>query len=252
MTERASRGTLAGGWQGAGIWNLYFLAKFALVWGGYIEWKPIENAALFGLILLPLRSKLARSLRAAAVAVAAFCLIWSESWLPGPEAIQRNLGNLANFSPEYLLELIGASINIHMLEAAFAVFVIWMLLRGWIRFTVLTIAGLVFFSIPSWKSFVHQEPITREAGTEARLAQKRGEETAVLPSLETDGLLPKQTEAADDKGINRWLDRFYAAERERRASIPDTASVRDFDIAIVNICSLSTDDLVLNFKNALN
>ena len=82
--------------------------------------KPIENAALLALILIPIRSLLMRRIRAAAALAAAFALIWSESWLPGPDVIIRNIGNLADFSPAYLLELASSAVNIQMIEIAFA------------------------------------------------------------------------------------------------------------------------------------
>ena len=168
MTQPAPDQSFSGGSRGAGVWNLYFIGKFVLLWLNYIQLKPIENAALLALILIPIRSLLMRRIRAAAALAGAFALIWSESWLPGPDVIIRNIGNLADFSPAYLLELASSAVNIEMVEIAFAAFIVWMLLRNWIRFTVFTIAGLIFFSLPNWRMLLESEKneTPREVPTE--------------------------------------------------------------------------------------
>ncbi|WP_297610473.1 cellulose biosynthesis protein BcsG [uncultured Sutterella sp.] len=241
MTQLSPNSSFSGGSRGAGIWNLYFIGKFILLWLSYIQLKPIENAALLALILIPIRSLILRRIRAAAAFAAAFALLWSESWLPGPDAIIRNLGNLADFSPAYLLELASSAINIEMVEIAFAACIVWMLLRNWIRFTVFTIAGLIFFSLPNWRTFIDSDKA--EAPQEAAAEAATAATPAPTPAQAAAGPLPPQTEPADDAGINRWLARFYQSESERKAGIPQESRPRDFDIAVVNICSMSTDDL---------
>lgn len=241
MTQPAPDQSFSGGSRGAGVWNLYFIGKFVLLWLNYIQLKPIENAALLALILIPIRSLLMRRIRAAAALAGAFALIWSESWLPGPDVIIRNIGNLADFSPAYLLELASSAVNIEMVEIAFAAFIVWMLLRNWIRFTVFTIAGLIFFSLPNWRMLLESEK--NETPREVPTETAAGALSATVPLQAESGPLPPQTEPANDAGINRWLTRFYQSESERRAGIPQEARPRDFDIAVVNICSLSTDDL---------
>ena len=52
--------------------------------------------------------------------------------------------------------------------------------------------------------------------------------------------------AADSKTIEEWYQAFLNYEKERRAELPQGLPDKDtpFDILLLNICSLSNDDLV--------
>ena len=84
--------------SGSSAWNLYFLGKIALAYFGYLVLSPELNALLFGVVLIPIQSKIVRRLRDAAALIAGFALLWHESWLPGPEVIAANASNLAAFT----------------------------------------------------------------------------------------------------------------------------------------------------------
>lgn len=52
------------GWRGLGGWNLYFLGKLALLWGGYLNFHPLANLVFAAFLLFPLPSRLVRRARA--------------------------------------------------------------------------------------------------------------------------------------------------------------------------------------------
>ncbi|MBL0501592.1 cellulose biosynthesis protein BcsG [Aeromonas caviae] len=41
-------------WHGLGGWNVYFLAKFALLWGGYLNFYPLINLVFAAFLIFPL------------------------------------------------------------------------------------------------------------------------------------------------------------------------------------------------------
>ncbi len=228
-------------WEGAGIWNVYFLAKFALALAGYLTLNAAANAALFAAVVFPIRHRLLRRARAIAAAIVGFVLIWSESYLPAGDVIIKNFNNLAGFTPKYLSELAVGFINPMMLVWTFVGLVAWYFLRDWIRFSAITVAGLLVLIFPSLTALLPQGTVGNGNAPNA---------VAVSAVDATRGaLMPAQTQKPDTDGINQWLNTFYAAEKTRRANLPqgpvDVAKSGEFDIVMINICSLATDDLVM-------
>ncbi len=43
-------------WRGLGGWNLYFLAKFALLWFGYLNFHALPNTVFMAFLLMPIPS----------------------------------------------------------------------------------------------------------------------------------------------------------------------------------------------------
>ncbi|MNE93053.1 hypothetical protein D3C80_1908510 [compost metagenome] len=41
-------------WQGLGGWNIYFLAKLALLWAGYLNFHPLINLVFAAALIFPL------------------------------------------------------------------------------------------------------------------------------------------------------------------------------------------------------
>ncbi|WP_116426366.1 cellulose biosynthesis protein BcsG, partial [Klebsiella pneumoniae] len=62
--------------------------------------------------------------------------------MPGSQGSQ-----LAGFSAQYLLELIGRFINWQMIGAAFVLFIAYLFVAQWVRVTVFTVAALVWLNI---------------------------------------------------------------------------------------------------------
>lgn len=228
-------------WPGVGIWNVYFLGKFALALAGYLTLNPAANVALFAAVLFPIKRPWINRVRHLIAAVLGFLLIWSESYLPAFDVIAKNANNLAGFTPAYLRELTVGFINPTMLLWTFVGLVAWYFLRDWIRFSAITLMGLLVLIFPSITSLLPQ-------GTTGDVTAPS--QVSVATAEATRGaLLPPQTQKADTTGINVWLNQFYASEKKRQANLPegpiDVAQSGEFDIVLINICSLATDDLVI-------
>lgn len=231
-------------WKGAGWFNVYFLAKFALAYFGYLNLEPAYNALLFAAVVLPIGTRALDLLRNLAGALAAVALLWHESWLPGPEAIRANAHYLADFSASFLIDFVVNAVNPVIVAWFAAGIVAWLFLRRWIRFSTLTVIGLVVTAFPQLVTWaLPEEPKAPEAAV-AVAAEK-----AAAPENETAAgpLQPPQPANGTGDDIDRWLTAFLTEEENRVASLPSDPVPESvsgaFDIALVNICSLSRDDL---------
>lgn len=209
---------------GLGVWNLYFLAKFALATAGRLELSILWNALLLAALLVPMKGRALRILRGCVLAVAAFLLAWSESWLPGWESIRGNAGGIAGFSPAYVLELALDFINWEMVGWAALGCLLYWLLKDAVRVTAVTLA---------WFAGIVAAPLAGLLSTPAEAPAE-----AAAAEAQTAG-------AQDAKTVAEWYDAFLAYEKERRAELPAGIPEKDtpFDVLLLNICSLSNDDL---------
>ena len=231
-------------WKGAGWFNVYFLAKFALAYFGYLNLELAYNALLFAAVVLPIGTRALDLLRNLAGALAAVALLWHESWLPGPEAIRANAHNLADFSASFLIDFVVNAVNPVIVAWFAAGIVAWLFLRRWIRFSTLTVIGLIVTAFPQLVTWaLPEDPKAPEAAV-AVAAEK-----AAVPENETAAgpLQPPQPANGTGDDIDRWLTAFLTEEENRVVSLPADPVAESvsgaFDIALVNICSLSRDDL---------
>ena len=79
-------------WRGVGLWNVYFIAKFALAALGYLNLNLLYNALLLIGLALPIRLRALRVLRAIVGLALGLSLLYSESWLPSvKQSAEKNL-----------------------------------------------------------------------------------------------------------------------------------------------------------------
>lgn len=217
-------------WKGLGIWNVYFVLKFALAAFGYINLDFLGNALLMAWLLLPIDRRALRILRGGLGFVAAVVLIYSESWLPGIESIMANKAGITGFSLLYVTELAIDFINPQMVGWGLLALLLYFLLRNYLRLTFFTIVyflGAVTF--PFVQSLLPEDAPVQVAGT------------ATSTQAPTTG----KAKSDDLKAVGEWYSAFIDYERERRATMPQGLSEKDtpFDILLLSICSLSNDDL---------
>lgn len=228
---------------GLGLWNVYFICKFFLTQLGYLRLELFANIALFCFLLLPANSKGMRFLKQLIALGCGIALLWSESWLPGPQSIMANASGITGFSVNYVLQLIWDFINWRMVFAGFAILLIYYAARDFIRVTAITGCWLLFLVVsPFFGSALSQQSnlvpqtaagktaVGNPADTAAALAAAKGTAQGEVTSEE----------------IDKWYQTFIAYEKDRVAQFPDSIKPKDtpFDIVILNICSLSTDDLI--------
>lgn len=226
-------------WTGLGLWNVYFILKFIMFQYGYITFEPLYNAVLLLFILLPIASKKVRVLRTLIALVLGAVLFYAESWLPGIESIVGNANAIAGFSATYVLQLIWDFINFNMVALVLCVLFAYLLLSNWIRISFFTIGYFLFMLI--YPHYVQWQKTPEPAQAPLEVAQMTAPSQVSAPTTQpvaADG-------AATSDTIEQWYQAFLQYESSRRAQIPQGIATKDtpFDIILLNVCSLSDDDL---------
>jgi len=79
-------------WHGLGGWNIYFLAKFALLWAGYLNFHPLINLVFAAFLIFPLPSTGLRRIRHWLALPIGAGIFYHDTWLPGIESIRAQGG----------------------------------------------------------------------------------------------------------------------------------------------------------------
>ncbi|MGP2762458.1 cellulose biosynthesis protein BcsG [Serratia marcescens] len=233
-------------WRGLGGWNLYFLAKFALLWFGYLNFHALPNLVFMAFLLMPIPSQRLHRWRHYLAIPIGIALFYYDTWLPGINSILSQGSQLAGFSAQYLLELIGRFINWQMIGAAFVLFIAYLFVAQWVRVTVFTVAALVWLNIVNIAGpAVSLLPATStaaagSANTPATSAPAAGD------AAPADSLPPTSA------NLTAYLNQFYEREKGRTTAFPASlpADAQPFDLLVINICSLAWADMdAVNLQN---
>ncbi|ASM33572.1 cellulose synthase operon protein YhjU [Serratia marcescens] len=233
-------------WRGLGGWNLYFLAKFALLWFGYLNFHAQPNLVFMAFLLMPIPSQRLHRWRHYLAIPIGIALFYHDTWLPGINSILSQGSQLAGFSAQYLLELVNRFINWQMIGAAFVLFIAYLFVAQWVRVTVFTVAALVWLNIVNIAGpAVSLLPATStasagSANTPATAAPVAGN------AAPADSLPPTSA------NLTAYLNQFYDREKGRATAFPTTlpADAQPFDLLVINICSLAWADMdAVNLQN---
>ncbi|WP_429113812.1 cellulose biosynthesis protein BcsG [Aeromonas rivipollensis] len=105
-------------WHGLGGWNIYFLAKFALLWAGYLNFHPLINLVFAAFLIFPLPRAGLRRIRHWLALPVGVGIFYHDTWLPGMESIRAQGAQVFSFTLDYWLELLGRFINWEMVAPA--------------------------------------------------------------------------------------------------------------------------------------
>lgn len=220
-------------WRGLGGWNYYFLAKFALLWTGYLNFNPLENLVFMAFLLMPLSVSWLGRLRDWMAFPVGFALFWHDTWLPGWDSIMSQGSQMTEFSFNYFLELSGRFINWKMAGCAFILLVIYRLINPWVRVSAFVIAIMLWLNISPviGPMFFSDSPIPQV------------QQVTAHPVV--SGNHSRQAAAPTNENLTAYMDNFYAAEAQRKTQFPAglPADAEPFDLLIINICSLSWSDI---------
>lgn len=196
-------------WPGLGHWNLYFMLKFALQWGGYLNLQVLPNLLFAAFLLMPLASRLGAIARRSIAVPVAVLLLYGDTWLPSL-SLWAEWPSLADFSSAHLLALAERLIDWNLCGWLLVLAVAYVYIHPWLRMTTLSLAGLVWLSCSSLLGSAH-------------------------------------TVSRPDVAVDSYLQQFYAVQAERRMTFsPPTAAGQPFDLLFINIDSMAWDDLELN------
>jgi cellulose synthase operon protein YhjU len=211
-------------WPGLGLWNLCFLIKLALFWGGYLNLQVLPNLVFAAILLVPLRNRYLALLRTLIALPLGVALFYQDTWLPPFSRLLDQPGVL-NFSADYLLDLAGRFIDLNLCGALLVLVVAYYFVRQWLRLTTLTLAGFAWLG---------------GAGLMAMHAQVP-QNTTQSP---VSGGAPIVSAEPDSATLDAYLQNFYSTEAGRQVVFqPSPSAAQPFDLLLINICSMAWDDL---------
>ncbi|ENN8409319.1 cellulose biosynthesis protein BcsG [Serratia marcescens] len=233
-------------WRGLGGWNLYFLAKFALLWFGYLNFHALPNLVFMAFLLMPIPSQRLHRWRHYLAIPIGIALFYHDTWLPGINSILSQGSQLAGFSAQYLLELINRFINWQMIGAAFVLFIAYLFVAQWVRVTVFTVAALAWLNIVNIAGpAVSLLPATSTAAA-------GGANTPATSAPAARDAAPADSLPPTSANLTAYLNQFYEREKGRATAFPTAlpADAQPFDLLVINICSLAWADMdAVNLQN---
>jgi len=211
-------------WPGLGLWNLYFLIKLALFWGGYLNLQILPNLVFAAVLLVPLRNRYLALLRTLIAMPLGVALFYQDTWLPPFSRLLDQPGVL-NFSGDYLFDLAGRFIDLNLCGALLLLVVAYFFVRQWLRLTTLTLAGFAWVG-------------------GAGLMAMHGQVQQSNMQTPVSGSTPIVSAEPDSATLDAYLQNFYNTEAGRQVVFqPSPSAVQPFDLLLINICSMAWDDL---------
>lgn len=207
-----------------GGWSFYFLAKAILAITGVIELNLLFNIALLSVLIAPIRSGVWYFLSRALVFICAIALLYHESYLPPFSALISQWDLVSNFTLAYQVELLFRFVDIKLIAAGLVFAIVFWYVRQMFNLTTLSIVALImahWWSSPAVISFEDEYKITDRAN-----------------NVGADTNTPNTPD--------EFLLEFYANERQNRRTQIVSGPERPVDIIVLNICSMSWQDLELS------
>lgn len=215
-------------WPGLQGWSFYFIGKALLAWFGSLNLLGLWNAAFIAALVVPLPYQWLRVLRQLLALPLAAALLYRESHLPPISRLLAQWEQVSQFSWNYLLELTTRLVSFELLALIMVAWIVYLYVRRVLRMTVVAV---VLLSISVW----WQQPAP-------------GIQPLLPAATSTQPLAPLGVSAPtpDSANPDTMLAEFYRTqsrvlERPEAAVLADTGL--DIDIVMINICSMSWQDL---------
>ncbi|CCQ11148.1 FIG002337: predicted inner membrane protein [Pseudoalteromonas luteoviolacea B = ATCC 29581] len=212
-------------WQSLGIWNVYFLFKFGLFYFSLIELHILENLALIAFLVLPIENHAIRTLKHLLGICFAVLLLHHDSYLPPLSLLLNSSDLITSFSMSYLIELISRIVSWQATSLILVSLVTYLYFSQWVRFTGVNIIVLLCSGLIGQINTQDSAKYTQQQNT--------------LPSL---NITAKQQPISVTDPASA-LARFYAEQKELITQFPTQFSGANFDLIVLNVCSLGWDDL---------
>lgn len=209
-----------------GSWNLYFLLKLFLYAKGVVTPLWIVNLLFIAVLAYPIDRRWIRAVRNLLALVFAIPLLYYESTLPPFARAIEQFDSLRGFTPGYMVELLGRFVSINMILVGLAVVLVYYVLNRWVRISALVL--IIFLAIPLW-GLLHLQ-LSHVGGT--AVAQAGTDDSA-------------QASLLHSSNYEAILKQFRTSEAQRLVTFDhvDPATDAQFDVIVLQICSLSWDDL---------
>lgn len=228
-----------GAWRGLGAWNLYFIIKLVLYWRGVIGFDVLANLVFAAFLLMPLPPLWLHRLRHVVAIPISVALFYYDTWLPPFERLLAQSSQVAALSTDYLLDLAGRVIDWQWVGVFFVLAVGYGFIAPWVRVTVPVVIALIWLAVAPLLPFVAISSSRPVMTTTPSVAERGVAKVANNPAA-----TPAPVEENSDEALDGKLTAFYASERKRQTTFsPRPAGAAPFDLLVINICSLSWDDM---------
>lgn len=191
-----------------GMWAFYFFAKGFLYYKGFIRFNLIYNIIFAVILSLPLPEKYEyKALVAFRIILnIALCvaLLWYDSWLSSPFDAINFLQSQGMPSKEYIVSFISGFINLEVFVVFGVILAACVLVNRYINMT--SIVAIGFIGIFAFS-------------------------------------MAGKTSGTSVKNSDQVLDAFFDGESQRMVHFGKSGAGPGFDVVILHICSLSTDDM---------
>lgn len=223
-------------WRGLGAWNLYFLAKLALLWTGALNFHPYPNLVFAAALLVPLPPLWLHRLRNIVAIPIGAALFYHDTWFPPIGRAIEGLVEISKFSSDYILELAARFFDLSAIGAAILLLVAYLFLSQWLRVTVFTVLALLYITLPGLPRLIDTQAI-------ANATVKTADQAKATP-IKAGADNSAQTAAPTSANLEAHLQAFYQQEEKRHTVFtPPPADATPFDVLIINICSMAWSDL---------
>lgn len=217
-------------WISLGGWDYYFFAKFFLYFGGFIGFHFFPNLALALFLAISMRYGNWEKTRRLVMITLAMALFYYDTWLPPLSRLLSHAKDLSSFELSYLIELVGRFIHPWAIAGLLLLYGAYRFLKTQLRMTSFLALGMLATLLVSPGESTTMSP--------DRLAALGTQNTPRLSATQWSPPPPKEGD------LVKVLDSFYASEADRWVNF--TAPQSDdppFDIVLLQVCSLSWDDL---------
>jgi cellulose synthase operon protein YhjU len=243
------------------LWNLYFLLKFGLHFAGQLTLSPLWNLALFALLLATnpaafQNKRLMTLLRYILFTGPAIALLLHELGLVVSLALVDQIKALFGFSLDYLLELTKRTIQPWMLWGALAAFMLTRVLDRYFRISTWVGVGLLAVLVMQTLQLANQGKSDAIAQITEPLAQARENlspaELLALGQVDFQKLrvardqespTKLRDDATEGAGPGAVLQGFFDRQRAVATARFEPVKAPDFDVIVLQICSLSWADM---------
>ncbi|MGF1715468.1 cellulose biosynthesis protein BcsG [Photobacterium chitinilyticum] len=217
-----------------GWWNIYFLIKFALKFKGIIGFSVLYNFAFFSFLLIPVSHRGLRIARNCIGIVIGLWLFYFDSFLPPLNRLTEQLSQLLQFDTLYLLELASRFMSLDIMILSGLIIIGYYFANQIFRVTTLVMVTMLFFS------FNHTE---QPLSVHAKVPQVKIEKITTLEQELSNLTLP---DVIDDIALNQYRKAFFDNEAQKISTLHSGLNLEhNFDILLLNICSVAWDDLDL-------
>lgn len=244
------------------LWNLYFLIKFGLYFSGLLTLSPLWNLGLFALLILTnpaayQNKRLLTVLRYLLFTGPAIALLLHELGLVVSLALVDQIKALFGFSLDYLWELTKRTIQPWMLWGALLAFMLVRVLDRYLRISTLVVFGLLGVLALQTLPFLQEQVNTNTAvlstkpqvqarenlSPAERLALGQLDFQKLRVARDQESQTTLRDNAYDGAGPGAVLSGFFSRQKNLALQPFQPAVAPDFDVIVLQICSMSWADL---------